>query len=287
LRFEFIEQHRKEWPIAVMCKTLEVSRSGYYAWKNRPESARSRRQTELVSEMQAIHQDRDLKNYGSPRMRDELVSRGYDVSENTVARLMRERGLRAAGSRKFRVTTDSKHSLPVAENVLDREFEQEFPDRVWLSDITYIWTREGWLYLACVLDAYSRKIVGWSMSDRMTKELVLGALRMALGRRRPDEDVQILHHSDRGSQYASAAYQELLREEKLRCSMSRKGNCWDNAPMESFFATLKKERIHQEDYVTRTAARASVFDYIERFYNRVRRHSALGNVSPEQYEQKS
>jgi transposase InsO family protein len=173
----------------------------------------------------------------------------------------------------------------VAENVLDREFEPGSADRVWLSDITYIWTREGWLYLACVLDAYSRKVVGWSMSERMTKELVLDALRMAVGRRRLDGEVKLLHHSDRGSQYASAAYQELLREEQISCSMSRKGNCWDNAPMESFFATLKKERIHQEDYVTRSEARASVFDYIERFYNRLRRHSSLGNVSPEQYEE--
>lgn len=285
MRFEFIEQHREEWPITVMCRVLEVSRSGFYAWRVRPESARSQRHQELVAEMEEIHADRDLKNYGSPRMRDELVSRGHTVSENTVARLMRAHGLRAAGSRKFRVTTDSKHSLPVAENVLDREFEQESADRVWVSDITYIWTREGWLYLACVLDAYSRKIVGWSMQERMTKELVLDALRMALGRRRPDSAGELLHHSDRGSQYASAAYRELLREENIRCSMSRKGNCWDNALMESFFATLKKERIHQEDYVTRSMARSSVFDYIERFYNRVRRHSALGNVSPEQYEE--
>lgn len=285
MRFEFIEQHREEWPITVMCRVLEVSRSGFYAWRVRPESARSQRHQELVAEMEEIHADQDLKNYGSPRMRDELVSRGHTVSENTVARLMRAHGLRAAGGRKFRVTTDSKHSLPVAENVLDREFAQESADRVWVSDITYIWTREGWLYLACVLDAYSRKIVGWSMQERMTKELVLDALRMALGRRRPDSAAELLHHSDRGSQYASAAYRELLREENITCSMSRKGNCWDNALMESFFATLKKERVYQEDYVTRSEARSSVFDYIERFYNRVRRHSALGNVSPEQFEE--
>jgi putative transposase len=285
LRFEFIEQHREEWPITVMCRVLEVSRSGFYAWRVRPESARSQRHQELIAEMEEIHADQDLKNYGSPRMRDELVSRGHTVSENTVARLMRAHGLRAAVSRKFRVTTDSKHSLPVAENVLDREFAQESADRVWVSDITYIWTREGWLYLACVLDAYSRKIVGWSMQERMTKELVLDALRMALGRRRPDSAGELLHHSDRGSQYASAAYRELLREENITCSMSRKGNCWDNALMESFFATLKKERVYQENYATRSEARASVFDYIERFYNRVRRHSALGNVSPEQFEE--
>jgi transposase InsO family protein len=235
--------------------------------------------------MQVIHGDRDMKNFGSPRMHQELLARGHRVSENTVATLMREHGLRASCSRKFRVTTDSQHGLPVAENVLDRQFVQESADRVWLADITYVWTREGWLYLACVLDTYSRMIVGWSMSERMGKDLVLDALRMALGRRRPDAGSGLMHHSDRGSQYASAAFQELLREEKITCSMSRKGNCWDNAMMESFFATLKKERIYQEDYATRPQARASVFDYIERFYNRQRRHSALGYLSPAQYEE--
>ena len=268
-----------------MCEVLEVSRSGFYAWRRRPESERGKRHRKLVSEMQTIHRDRDLRSYGSPRMREELASRGHRVSKNTVAKLMGAHGLRATSSRKFRLTTDSQHSLPVAQNVLDREFEQESPDRVWLADLTYVWTREGWLYLACVLDAYSRKVVGWSMGARITKDLVLEALRMALGRRRPDRETGLLHHSDRGSQYASAAFQELLRDEKITCSMSRKGNCWDNAMMESFFATLKKERIYQEDYETRAEARASMFDYIERFYNRQRRHSALGYLSPEQFEQ--
>jgi putative transposase len=268
-----------------MCKVLEVSRSGFYAWRKRAESVRSERQRMLVSEMQLIHGNRDMRNYGSPRMQKELVSRGHRVSENTVARLMRNHGLRAQGGRKVRVTTDSRHGLPVAENVLDREFVQQGPNRVWLADITYVWTREGWLYLACVLDTYSRMIVGWSMGDRMGKELVLDALRMALGRRRPDGASVLIHHSDRGSQYASAAFQELLREANIRCSMSRKGNCWDNAMMESFFATLKKERLYQEEYATREQLRASVFDYIERFYNRERRHSALGYVSPAHYEE--
>ncbi|MEW4531539.1 IS3 family transposase, partial [Maioricimonas sp. JC845] len=175
--------------------------------------------------------------------------------------------------------------LPVAENVLNRHFQQDQPDRVWLADITSIWTREGWLYLACVLDACSRKVVGWSMSDRMKEDLVLDALRDALGRRRPAPDGGLLHHSDRGSQYAGRSYQELLREANISCSMSRRGNCWDNAMMESFFATLKKERVHQEEYATRSAARASVFDYIERFYNRIRLHSALDYMSPDQFEQ--
>jgi len=251
-------------------------------------------------------------------MHQELVARGHEVSENTVAKLMREHGLRAASSRKFRVTTDSHHSLPVAENVLNREFQQESADRVWLADkqprpptdqggrrpravVDNVWTREGWLYLACVLGAYSRRIVGWSMSERITKDLVLEALKMALGRRRPDDEAELLHHSDRGSQYASAAFQELLRDENITCSMSRKGNCWEATEaadrsgrrkaedgsttlMESFFATLKKERVHLEEYATRSEARASVFDDIERFYNRIRRHSALDYQSPEQFE---
>jgi len=218
-------------------------------------------------------------------MHQELVARGKQCSRNTVASLMKAHKIRAVSSRKFKATTDSSHPHPVAENVLDRQFQQESPDRVWLSDITYVWTREGWLYLACVLDCYSRKIVGWSMSTRMTKTLVLDALQMALGRRQPARQHDLLHHSDRGSQYASQTFQQLLREQNITCSMSRKGNCWDNAMMESFFATLKKERIHQQEYTTRSEARASIFDYIELFYNRKRRHSALGYKSPEQFEQ--
>ena len=267
-----------------MCRVLEVSCTGFYRWRKRPESKRSKRHRELLAEMKTIHADKDMKCYGSPRMREELVARGQAVSENTVAKLMKDHGLRAASAPKFKATTDSNHAHPIAQNTLNREFEQDSPDRVWLADVTYIWTREGWLYLACVLDTYSRKIVGWSMGDRITQELVIDAFKMALGRRQ-DRNGELLHHSDRGSQYASGAFQELLREENITCSMSRKGNCWDNAMMESFFATLKKERIHREDYATRSEARASVFDYIERFYNRLRRHSALGYLSPEQFEQ--
>jgi len=267
-----------------MCKVLEVSRSGFYAWRKRSESQRSQHQHQLVTRMKTIHNHRDMKCYGSPRMHRELIALGETCSENTVARLMKVNEIRSDTSKKFRVTTDSSHRNPVAKNVLNRDFKQETLNTVWLSDITYVWTGEGWLYLACVLDACSRKIVGWSMSRRMTKELVLDALRMALCHRRPDCERSLLHHSDRGCQYASEAYRKLLREEKIACSMSRKGNCWDNAPMESFFATLKKELIHQEFYATREEARRSVFRYIETFYNRVRRHSALNYMSPEQYE---
>ncbi|TWU06947.1 Integrase core domain protein [Symmachiella macrocystis] len=267
-----------------MCEVLAVFRNGFYAWCKRGASSRRQRHRELLSEMKAIHADKDTKCYGSPRMHRELVALRHSVSENTVAKLMSDHSLRAALAPKFKATTDSYHPHPVAENTLNRAFEQESADRVWVADITYIRTGEGWLYLACVLDTYLRKVVGWSMSARITQELVVDALRMELGRRRPDGDAALLHHSDRGSQYASGAYQELLREENISCSMSRKGNCWDNAMMESFFAKLKKQRVRREAYATRPQVRASVFDYIERFYNRLRRHSALGYVSPEQFE---
>jgi transposase InsO family protein len=198
---------------------------------------------------------------------------------------MREHDLAARMRRKYRITTDSSHAFPTAKNVLNRQFDQAQKDRVWLADITYISTLEGWLYLAAVMDAHSRKVVGWSMSSRLHSKLVVDALQMALGRRRPDKSVTLVHHSDRGVQYASEAYQELLAEHNITCSMSRKGNCWDNAMMESFFATLKKERVHHESYQTRDEARQSVFEYIETFYNTRRRHSALDYLSPEQFEQ--
>ena len=268
-----------------MCEVLEVSRSGFYAWQSRPESERSKRHRELITEMRRIHADRDMKSYGSPRVHRELVSRGKSCSRNTVAKLMRAHGLVARTRRRYRATTDSAHSLPVPDNVLNREFEQETPDRVWLADITCIWTLEGWLYLAVVLDAYSRRVVGWSMSHRMAATLVIDALRMALGRRCPEDASGLIHHSDRGSQYASESFRALLREHNITCSMSRKGNCWDNAMMESFFATLKKERVYHESYETREMAKQSVFEYIEFFYNTRRRHSALGYLSPTEYEE--
>jgi putative transposase len=213
----------------------------------------------------------------------ELTAQGHQVSENTVARLMKESGLRAATARKFRHTTDSNHRLAVAQNVLDRQFEARGPNEKWVSDITYVWTDEGWLYLAAVEDLYSRKVVGWSLQERLTSDLVSEALRMAIGRQLPTVD--LVAHSDGGSQYASGSYQRLLGSQGIRCSMSRRGNCWDNAPMESFFATLKKELVHQVRYATREAARQSLFEYIEVFYNRERRHSALGYQSPQTFEE--
>lgn len=282
MRYAWIEEQRDSFPVSVMCEVLDVSRSGYYASRERPASSRAERQAELVAEMRRIHSEGDMKCYGSPRMHRELKARGYRVSENTVARLMSEHGLRSTTARKFKATTDSNHSRPVAENLLNQEFSRpERPNEVWLADITSVWTDEGWLYLAAVEDLCTRKIVGWSMSSRMKSELVSSAMRMAIGRELPEAG--LLAHSDRGSQYASVAYQELLLDEGIVCSMSRRGNCYDNAPMESFFATLKKELVHQRRYRTRAEARREIFRYIESFYNRVRRHSALGYVSPVQY----
>ena len=264
-----------------MCEVLEVSRSGYYAWRTRGPSRRSQQRELLLAEIGEIHL-KTRKVYGSPRIHEELKDRGRRCNVKTVAGIMREHGIRAKTAKKFKVTTDSNHRRPVAENVLNRDFEVQQANQVWLADITYVWTREGWLYLAAVEDLYSRKVVGWSMSTGLTSCLVTDALEMAIERRFPGEG--LLHHSDRGSQYASEDYQRLLNKHGITCSMSRKGDCYDNAPMESFFATLKKELIHHEDYETREEARRSIFEYIEVFYNRVRRHSSLGYKSPDEFE---
>lgn len=235
--------------------------------------------------MRVIHSEPHKHAYGSPRMHEELLARGYEVCRSTVEKLMRREGLVASTQPRFRVaTTDSNHDLPVAENTVNREFSRETPNEVWVSDLTYIPTRAGWLYLVVIIDLHSRKVVGWSMSQNMTTDVFLAALAMALGRRGNVEG--LVHHSDRGGQYCSHAFQSALQREQITCSMSRKGNCWDNAVAESFFATLKKELVYQCDYKDQAAARASIFEYIEVFYNRVRRHSALGWLSPEQFEQK-
>ena len=265
---------------------LGVSRAGFYAWRSREPSAADVRREELTAEVKAIHEEVKAR-YGSPRIHAELVANGHACCANFVAELMREAGIAAKTTRKFRQTTDSNHSMPVAENVLDRDFDPEEPNTRWCADITYIPTREGWLYLAVVEDLFSRKVVGWSMGATMESRLVVDALEMALARRltlKGSSSSGLVAHSDRGSQYASEHYQRRLREERICCSMSRRGNCWDNAPMESFFASLKKELVHHEDYATREQAKASIFEYIEAFYNRVRRHSALGYVAPDEYE---
>jgi putative transposase len=280
--FSFIEQHREVWPVAVMCEALGVSASGFYAWRGRPVSPAQQRRDRLLVEVRAVHAF-VKQRYGSPRIHAELQGRDVPCCVNTVARLMRDNDIRAKTARKFKNTTDSNHALPVAENLLDRQFDPEAPNERWVADITYIWTDEGWLYLAAVEDLFSRAVVGWSMGDAMTSRLVVDALEMAVRRRLPGEG--LLAHSDRGSQYASAHYQRLLARHGIACSMSRRGDCWDNAPMESFFASLKKELVHHERYATRAQARASIFEYIEAFYNPTRRHSSLGYLSPLEYEQ--
>jgi transposase InsO family protein len=281
--YRFIDDHKDRWPIRLLCDTLEVAPAGYYAWRQRPPNARQQRQDALLVEIRAIHAEVKAR-YGSPRIYKELVARGHDCCVNTVAKLMRDNDVRAKTARKFRVrTTDSNHGLPVADNLLDRQFNPSQANEAWVADITYIPTREGWLYLAAVEDLYSRRVVGCAMAEHMESRLAVDALELAVQRRLPGEG--LLSHSDRGSQYASEHYQRLLARHGITCSMSRKADCWDNAPMESFFASLKKELVHDADFATRSEARAAIFQYIEVFYNNQRRHSSLGYVSPAEYEQ--
>ena len=282
MKFSFIRDHQRQFPIGLLCQVLDVSRSGYYAWRDRSPSASALRRQCLTEQIEAAHrQSRSL--YGSPRVHQELVARGVRCCENTVAKLMRRSGIRSKIKRRFVVrTTDSRHGYAVAENRLKRKFQQPLPNQAWAADITYIPTQEGWLYLAAVIDLCSRKIVGWAMADHLRAELVCQALRMALVQRRPQGP--LLHHSDRGVQYACDNYQSLLADHQILVSMSQRGNCYDNAVIESFFGTLKTELVHHEQYATREAARQSLFEYIEVFYNRQRRHSTLGYQTPTQYE---
>jgi putative transposase len=283
MKYQFLAEHRDKFEITVMCRVLGVSRSGYYAWCNRPVSPQKMANQILLEQIQQAHQ-KSRQSYGSPRIHAELVEQGVECGHNRVARLMRRHGLAACQKRAFKIkTTDSHHDQPVAPNLLDQDFEAQQSDQKWLADITYVPTAAGWLYLAVVLDLYSRRVVGWAMSDSLERQIVIQALQMALLARQPPPG--LLHHSDRGSQYASDDYQALLTQHQLRCSMSRAGNCYDNAPMESFFGTLKTELIHRRHYATRAEARTDIFEFIEVFYNRFRRHSALGYLSPVNYEQ--
>ena len=256
MRFAFIAAEKAAFPVRLLCRTLAVSRAGFYAWQARPPAPRARADERLGLEIAAIHAE-SRQRYGSPRIHAELTERGCRTSRKRVARLMRVRGLAARRRRRFRVTTQSRHPFPVAPNVLARQFERTVPDQAWVTDITYIPTGEGWLYLAVILDLCSRFAVGWAMSERITDDLTLDALGMALARRRPPQG--LLHHSDRGSQYASGDYQKLLECHGIICSMSRRGDCWDNAVAESFFATLKVELVHDATWDTRTAARTELF----------------------------
>jgi putative transposase len=283
VKYQFIANHRQEFEITVMCRVLGVARSGYYAWRQRPVSAREMANQELTEQIKDIHQQ-SRQTYGSPRIQAELADNGVKCGHNRVARLMQEADLQAKQSRKFKVSTsDSNHEYPVAPNRLNQDFSASRANQKWLADISYIPTDEGWLYLATVLDLYSRRIVGWAMSDSLHRQLVLDALHMAIQSRQPLPG--LLHHSDRGSQYASDHYQALLTKFGIQARMSRKGNCYDNAPMESFFGSLKSEWVHHRHYRTRAEAKTDIFEYIELFYNRFRRHSALAYQCPVAFEQ--
>ena len=282
--FGFVAKHRGIWPVAFLCEALGVSRSGFYAWLTRGPSARSRREEVLSAKIKSSFQDSD-RTYGARRVWHDLLAAGIECGLHAIERLMRRNGLRAR-PRKRRLPIDlcDRPAAAISANVLDRRFEAPAPNRKWVADFTYIWTGEGWLYVAAVIDLFSRRVVGWSMSAAMTAELVTDALVMAIWRRgRPRE---LLHHSDRGSQYTSEAFQRLMGEHGVTCSLSRSGNVWDNAAMESFFSSLKVERVARKIYPTRDQARADVFDYIERFYYPRRRHSTIGYMSPMEFEAK-
>jgi transposase InsO family protein len=281
VRFRFIAAEKAEYPVTLISRILQVSTSGFYAWSKRLESARSRSDRALVLDIKAVHKA-SRGTYGSPRVHRELVAQQHLVGRDRVARLMRENDVRGRRKRRFRTTTQSNHSHPVAPNVLERQFAVEQPNVAWVGDITYVWTLEGWLYLSVILDLYSRRVVGWAMGERIDQALTLRAMDMALKACEPNPG--LIHHSDRGSQYAANDYRKLLRARRITCSMSRKGNCWDNAVAESFFSSLKKERIKKQIYKNRELAIADVADYIDTFYNRTRRHSHLGGLSPEQFE---
>ena len=274
-------RHSAAYPIRLMCRVLRVSASGFYAWRNRPDSRRVCEDRRLLTKIRTIHA-KSTGTYVSPRVRAELLDNGHFCGRHRVARLMRVEGLQGIPKRRFQRTTTSSHKLPVAPNRLAQDFTAEAPNERWVADITYIPTGEGWLYLAVVLDLYSRKVVGWSLRPRLQRDLVLEALKIAIGQRPPVPG--LIHHSDRGSQYASRDFQKLLRDQGIACSMSGAGNCYDNAVAESFFALLKRERVHRCHYQTRAQARTDMFHYIEVFYNRQRRHSSLDQRSLDQFE---
>jgi putative transposase len=268
--------------VKLMCQVLDVARSGYYAWRDRPASNRDLRRAAVVEQIRKVYRD-SRGTYGSPRIVVDLKEAGVSVCQNTVARYMREDGVFVKPRRRFvPCTTDSAHDHPIASNTLDRDFAADAPNRKWACDLTYVWTDEGWLYLSVVIDLFSRRVVGWSMSDDLKAAGVAEALEMAIARRKPAAG--LLHHSDRGVQYACQLYRSLLDEHGIECSMSRPGNCYDNAVAESFFGTFKTELVHRVRYRTRREARASVFEWIECWYNRRRRHSSLGYMSPEAFE---
>jgi putative transposase len=281
MRFKLIDAAKEEFPVQRLCQVLNVSSSGYFAWRSRPASPRQRQDLILLAHIRSAYA---LSNetYGSPRMTRELQDEGLPVGRRRTARLMRENGLKARQTRRFKRTTNSHHALPVAPNLLDQDFSAERPNQKWCADISYLWTREGWLYLAVVLDLFARRVVGWAVSDRLHKELALEALRKALAMRQPGEG--LTHHSDRGSQYCAIEYQAELKKHGIQISMSGKGNCYDNSVVETFFKTLKSEMVWRTVFQTRAEAKGAISRYIDGFYNPIRRHSTLDYVSPVQFE---
>ena len=284
MRFAFIAAEKAGFPVALMCRVLAVSRAGFYAWRQRPVAKRTRQDQVLAVAVATIYAEHHGR-YGSPRLQIELRERGQRSGRKRIARLMRAQDLCARPKRRYRTTTDSRHRLPISPNLLARRFTVAQPNTAWVTDMTYLWTPEGWLYLAVIIDLFSRRVVGWSMSERIDRQLALDALRMALAQRRPARG--LIHHSDRGSQYASGDYQQLLAKHGLRGSMSRRGDCWDNAVAESFFASLKLELVYQVQWRSRPEARTAIFEYLEAFYNRRRRHSSLGYLSPVDFERRN
>ena len=284
MKYRCIDRRRDVYSVRMMCQLLKVSRSGYYAWRVRPESERAKTDRKLTGVIREIHM-RSKGVYGSPRICAQLKAEGYSYGRHKVARLMRLAGLKGCPKRCYKVTTQSDPSHPVAQNLIKQDFTAESANRRWVSDITYISTQQGWLYLAVVMDLYSRRIVGWSMNRWNSRHLVVDALAMALGRRSPAAD--LIHHSDRGAQYTSDDFRDELDRNGIRCSMSARGNCYDNAVVESFFGLLKRECVNRVRFRTRDEARAAVFEYIECFYNRKRRHGYLGNISPEEFEKRT
>ncbi len=284
MRYRCIHRRRSQYPVVMMCRVLKVSRSGYYTWRVRPESQRAKTDREVTQAIERLH-TASKGIYGSPKITADLRDEGYRHGRHKVARLMRIAGLKGCPKQRFRVTTQRDPSHPVAKNLLYQDFTAEAPNQRWAADITYISTNQGWLYLAVVMDLYSRRIVGWSMSRWINRHLVIDALYMAIGARRPG--AELIHHSDRGSQYTSDDFRDELLKHGIDCSMSGRGNCYDNAVVESFFGLMKREWVNRVRYRTRAEARADVFEYIECFYNRKRRHGYLGNISPVEFEKRT
>lgn len=283
MKFRFIQQERRWFGIDVLCQAMGVTRGGYWSWVGRRPSPRQQADVVLLADIRRIHKSK-RRVYGSPRIHDELQKKGVHCGRKRVERLMRENGVRAKQGKKYKpTTTDSAHNLPVAPNILNRQFTRERPNEAWVTDITYIPTKEGWLYLAAVMDLFSRRIVGWAMANQVDRHLPLRALDMAVQQRCPAPG--LIHHSDRGSQYASGDYQRALKKYGMVCSMSRKGNCWDNAPMESWFHTLKSELLHDTILSTRRETIAAIFEYMEVFYNRQRIHTSLNGLTPSEIEE--